>query len=212
MLHTLLHSLVSPIDLLAKNLRQMGGGFFISCLMNREERGFKEFAERAGLLTMPDHAVEIGPGTDFRKELGDEVRLLKSQKRFAKLEEYKSFVLVSNHSDEQPSKLVQAMRRLGYSFTNVLRVLPLDIVTKYDEDKIAAYINANKFEGSYKIMFEGRLCDAQLKNKCFELIVPLIPCKVSLDAPDYVVLIQAFKSIVGLSVVPNDPNNFNFSS
>lgn len=85
-------------------------------------------------------------------------------------------------------------------------------VQNYIDDLNLIYnlIDNYHFNNTYKILFEGRLCP-DLKNRMFEIIIPKIKIKVDLVNPDDVFVIQAFKYYIGLCILKNDVNNFNFS-
>lgn len=80
------------------------------------------------------------------------------------------------------------------------------------KEQISNYIKNNKFAGTYKILFEGRLCPTTLKEELFKIILPILTeNKVKLEGPENIILVQAFKGLIGLTAMKNDRNNFNFS-
>jgi hypothetical protein len=73
------------------------------------------------------------------------------------------------------------------------------------------YLKDHPVTGSFKIQFEGRLCSENLKGELFKILIPLINCKVDLTNPEFTILIQAFKNLIGITVIKTDKKNFNFS-
>ncbi|KAI5175951.1 hypothetical protein PAEPH01_2205 [Pancytospora epiphaga] len=185
-------------------------GFLVTCLMNKEERAYKEFIAKTTCLVVPGPETCIFPVIKFAAQLEKEIGQMKNKKKFVKIDEHKSILLFSNHTGMMPSSMFTLLRSLQLGFYSVLRIIPLDLITKFDEEKIITFIKNRNFTGSFKIMYEGRICDPETRERMFKLILPHIPGKVSLDNPDHIVIVQAFKSYVGLSVVSNDLKNFNF--
>ena len=117
----------------------------------------------------------------------------------------------SHINQNSPSIIFSKLRDSNSSFHAIKRIIPLDFITNFDETAISAFIQRNQFSGSFKIQFEGRLCQPDLKTNLFKIIIPLIQNKVDLNTPEYVIVIQAFKGLIGLTIIKNDENNFNFS-
>lgn len=189
----------------------MKRGFFISCIMNREAQGFREFVTRMAALDLGGITECAFPVHDFAQQLHDELFAYKSAKNFVKFDEYRSILLVESRLSLLPSQILVRIREAGIEFFNVQRILPLDLFIKYDEEAIKAYIMGQKIEGSFKILYEGRLCRDGMKEQLFKAILPHVQCQVALDRPEYIIVAQAYKSYIGLSVVKGDARNFNFS-
>lgn len=179
--------------------------------MNKEAQGYREFLKMSERLSPKTAENTSFPVTDFGKTLLDELRLFRSKKIFTKLDEYKSILFVSNHGEERPSAIYARMRALDIRFDYIQRVLPLDIITSFDAAQIREYVLEKNVSGSFKILYEGRLCDGGARERVFQAVLPLMTGRVALDNPEHVVVVQAFKSYVGLSIVGNDAKNFNFS-
>lgn len=186
-------------------------GFFVSTIMNREDKGLREFYNTANKYVKIEKA-HLSNTSDFEAALLSELKSMKIKQNFSVLEKHKSMVILKNETKMIPSDIVISMRTKKAEFENVQRVLPLDILVKFDESKISDYIRSKQITGTFKIQFEGRMCPSDLKNNLFKIIIPLIDNKVSLDEPDYTIIIQAFKSLIGISVVKSDKDNFNFSN
>lgn len=188
----------------------MVNGFLISTSMNKELKAFKEFSTKMDSFIQADQK-QLDNFSNFTESLAQELRNLKIHENFTVIEQYKSLLIVKNLTKSLPSELFNLLRVNDCVFHSIKRILPLELITKYDETVIASFIQRNKFVGSFKIQFEGRLCSPELKSNLFKIIIPLLENKVNLDTPDYVILIQAFKGLIGLSVMKNDDKNFNFS-
>ncbi|KAI5148237.1 hypothetical protein ENBRE01_0197 [Enteropsectra breve] len=184
--------------------------FFVSCNMNKEDKALKEFQSKAELNATNFPIIEIGPSTNFEKELEFELAMLRSSKSFLKFEEHKSFVIVKSTGDILPSQIVKQFRNLNYEFKHVQRIVPLDYFGSFDEDKIKKYVMNTKFSGSFKIAYEGRLCPEGTKERIFQAVIPMVNSPVNLKNPDFVILVQAFKKHIGITITENDPKNFNF--
>lgn len=185
-------------------------GFLISTTMNKEYKAFKEFSSQMNFFVNTEKQ-ELNNFTDFTSSLADELRNLKIQENFTLMEKYKSILIVRNKCKSLPSDLFLRLRTENSSFYDIKRIVPLDFITKFDEVAIAAFIQKNQFNGTFKIQFEGRLCPDELRTDLFKIIIPLINNKVDLKTPEYVIAIQAFKGLIGLTVMKNDSKNFNFS-
>lgn len=188
----------------------MQNGFMVTTVMNREEKAFNEFSNSLARFSSASEE-ELTNLEDFSIQLQKELRAIKKSTNFSVEEKYKSILIVKNKTKKNPTEIFMWMRKSGLSFKKVLRVIPLDLITKFDEEKIQSFIKEHRFSGTYKVFFEGRLCRNDLKTDLFKLIIPLIQEKVSLDNPEYLIIIQAFKSLIGISVIENDKRNFNFS-
>ncbi|KAM0681011.1 hypothetical protein GINT2_000794 [Glugoides intestinalis] len=189
----------------------MFNGFIISTIMNREDKAFKEFVGKASSFSF-NSGIKISVLDNFSALLQNELQHLKKSARFLLQAKHRSILLVKNQTTSLPSDIFKWMRNCGVSFEHIQRIIPLDLITNFDVAMITDFVLQNKFSGRYKIFFEGRLCPDNLKIEIFKVIIPLITNKVDLDNPDYVVCVQAFKSFVGISILVNDSNNFNFST
>ena len=177
-------------------------GFLLSTSMNKELKGLREFSDKMNSFETLER-TEITNLSNFSQCLALELQNLRIRDSFTFIEKYKSLLIVKNYTLSLPSKLFIQLRANKCTFHAIKRIIPLDLITKYDEMVIAAY--------TFKIQFEGRLCPEDLKSNLFKLIIPLVDNKVDLNKPDYVIIIQAFKGLVGITVMENDLNNFNFS-
>lgn len=190
----------------------MFNGFVVTTIMNREDKAFAEFAAKVTGLAAPPNKEPAG-FVDFTAALSLELSRLKHHcQSFILKEKHKSILLVKNQTEHTPSEIFKWMRDRCVSFRNISRVVPLDLISKFDEAGIRSFVMENRRRGSFKILFEGRLCPEDLKSEVFKVILPLVDAKVDLTHPDFVVVVQAFKSLVGLCIIENDPRNFNFST
>lgn len=188
----------------------MAGGFLITSGMNREDKAFKEFMSKV-----------VGFGSSGQKRytnisnfgvlLKDELTKLKTKQNFIIQEKYKSLLIVRNETESTSVEIFKWMRKNGILFKNILRVVPLDILGRLDVEIIKKYVFEKKRSGSFKILYEGRLCQAETKNSIFGAVIRMIDSPVNLSDPDWMVVVEVFKSIVGLSVVESDDRNFNFA-
>lgn len=185
-------------------------GFLISTAMNKELKAFKEFSNKANSFVNLEPTT-LTNTTNFESLLLEELRNLKINDNFVLLEKYRSILVVKNKTKNLPSNIFKKLRDDNSTFYGIKRIVPLDFITKFDEISIRNFIIKNTFEGTFKIQFEGRLCADNLKSELFKIIIPLIDNKVDLSGPDFVIVIQAFKGLIGLTIMKNDVNNFNFS-
>lgn len=189
----------------------MTSGFYISCIMNREDRGWREFSDKVSLLMAKKEKMPFSANMNFQKALTEELRSYKPKASVELLERHKGVLFAKNLTNINPSEIFKLLRETEARFSNVLRIIPLDLLIKFDEQRIKNTIQESCIEGSFKIMFEGRLCEKDIKEKIFEIIIPNVGCKVDLENPRNVIVVQAFKNFIGLSVIKNDDRNFNFN-
>lgn len=190
----------------------MGGGFLVTSVINREERAFKELITRFRSMEIGPNTREVSCTSNFENLLADELRTLKNREDLTVLGKFRSILVLNNKTGYLPAEMFKKLRSSHAEFHSVLRIVPLDFFAKFNQEAIEEYILKNKFEGTYKVMYEGRLCPSGLKERMLQIIVPLVHCKVRLENPDFLIIVQAFKSFVGLTVMRNDSCNFNFSS
>lgn len=188
----------------------MKGGFLITSVINREEKALKEFLNKLKCIT-GEGASEISCTSNFGRLLADELRALKIREDLTVIEKFKSILVLQNRTEQTPTDLFARLRSSQAEFCNVLRVVPLDFLARFDQKSIEKYILENRFEGTYKVAYEGRLCPEGMREKMLQIIVPLVDRKVDLKNPDVLIVVQAFKSLVGLTVMKN-VGSFNFSS
>jgi len=188
----------------------MAGGFIITTGINREERAFKEFASKVSGFSSPprDQYTHL---SDFSSILKQELAKLSIRQSFTLQDKYRSLLVVKNETDTSPVEIFKWMRSKGILFKNIARVIPLDIMGKLDLEAIQQYVIERKMAGRFKIVFEGRLCLDERKSEIYNAVLPLIESEVSLKDPAWIVVVQAFKSVVGLSIVETDSKNFNFA-
>lgn len=188
----------------------MMNGFIITTVLNREDKAFKEFVGKVYGFDQKKTPV-INNLVNFTSLLNIELEKLKKQQNFILKEKHRSILIIKNLSETKPSDIFRWMRKNGLLFQYISRVIPLDFISNFNILEISKYILNNPFEGSYKILFESRISPDNLKEKIFETIIPLIPSKVNLKTPDFLVVVQGFKLLVGICIVENDIKNFNFS-
>lgn len=188
----------------------MKRGFLITSIINREERAVKEF--RSKLKSIAEVRVhEISCTSNFERLLEDELKALRIREDLVVAEKFRSILVLEDRTGRSPIEIFGKLRSLKAEFNNVLRVVPLDFVTRFDQEAIEKYIQRNRFEGTYKVAYEGRLCPSGMREKMLQIIVPLVCSKVDLDNPDVLIVVQVFKNLVGLAVMRN-VDSFNFSS
>lgn len=190
----------------------MKNGFFISCIMNREDKAFREFITKVSSFGWCGIQSVSFPVTNFKAELARELKMFRSYKYFSLLDEYKSVMLIENKTNLPSTHLYNKMREMDMKFFNVQRILPLDLITSLESPQIASYIMNSKINGRFKILFEGRLCCTKTKEAIFKIIIPLVKSKVDLVSPEFIIVVQAFKKHIGISVVKGESRNFNFSN
>lgn len=190
----------------------MGNGFIITCVINKEEKAFREFKDIVDSSNFNINLAEkIETKMDFSKQLALDLNKLRIKSSFIIKDKHKGILLVQNMSETSPVYIFNRLREKMTVFKNILRVLPLDLLYKFDHEIIQDFVRNHTFCGSYKIMFEGRLCQSDQKDRVFAAIIPIVENVVSLVNPENVIVVQAFKSAVGISIMKNDSKNFNFS-
>lgn len=190
----------------------MPNGFFIFCNINKEKKAFYEFLKETTTLSLnnPIPTVNSSQIFNFEAQLTHELEIFKKKKNFVLIEEFKSIIIVENRTSVLPSEIYnKIVNSSNMHFKYALRIVPIDLFTNIESDKIKSYILDKNFSGTYKVLFEGRLHDKATKEKIFKTIIPLINCKVKLVDPDFLVVIQAYKRKIGLTVIKNDYKNFN---
>lgn len=188
----------------------MRTGFFVSCRLNKEPKGLREVIGRLQGLVEPPRKV-MGEKS-IQQILEEEIEEYKSSTKFAKHDRYRCILFLENKSTETSLSLFYKLRASGTRFEYVHRVVPLDNFFQFDEEKILESISGLDESKSYKIMYEGRLCHADIKARIFDLITKNISLRVDLESPHYIIVTQAFKNNLGISVVEGEKENFNFSA
>ncbi|AFN83736.1 hypothetical protein EROM_091200 [Encephalitozoon romaleae SJ-2008] len=188
----------------------MRTGFFVSCRLNKEPKGLREVIGRLqGLVEPPTKDVR---GRSIRQILEEEIEEYKSSTKFAKHDSYRCILFLENRSAETSLSLFYKLRASKTRFEYVYRVVPLDNFFQFDEEKILESVRGLDESKSYKIVYEGRLCHADMKERVFNLITKNISLRVDLESPHYIIVTQAFKNSLGISVVEGEKENFNFSA
>lgn len=189
----------------------MSSGFFIFCDINKENKAFLEFINSTLTLNLYRIPKTSFPLIDFESVLQSELKYFKDDKKFTLIDKYKSFILVKNKTNVLPSTIYKRIVKLNIKFKYVARIVPMDLLTSFDPSLITNYIMATSFNGTYKILFEGRLYEKEIKERLFQIIIPLIKCKVQLNNPEFLIVVQAYKKQIGITVIKNDFLNFNLS-
>ncbi|KAL7345031.1 hypothetical protein P7C65_09s2g14700 [Encephalitozoon intestinalis] len=188
----------------------MRTGFFVSCRLNKETKGLKEVVGKLeGLIETPKKDTA---GKSIRKILEEEIEEYKSSTKFRKHDGYRCILFLENRSSESSSALFSKLRESETRFEYVLRIVPLEEFFRFDEGKVLESIRGLDENKSYKIMYEGRMCHPDTKEKVFDLITGNLSLKVDLKTPHYIIAVQAFKNNLGISVIENERENFNFSA
>jgi len=188
----------------------MKSGFFISCAKNKEERSFKEFVSKIDALTASGTRRPTYPIRSFEEELKRQILEISRTRKFECFSVYKSMLIVENRTSIAPTEIFRQMRRENTEFASLFRVVPLDYFGKLESLKIDDIAAATGISGTYKIVYEDRLCAPDLKPRVFAKVVSAVAARVSLDTPDFIVIVQAYKDNVGISVIRSELGNFNF--
>ncbi|KAF9764175.1 hypothetical protein NGRA_0758 [Nosema granulosis] len=190
----------------------MKSGFYVSCKKGREEKAFKEFLGVLTNLVDSSKTYDNYENINIREEILKEVKSLEKNP-FKIYFQYRSMFFVSNDSELSPSCIFRALRERAIYFSYIQRIIPIDEFFKFDSDKIKSFIQ-NKFmhlHKSYKIIYEERFVPEDTRLKVFDSITNVVNLKVDLTSPYYLVVVQALKNNVGISIITDEPSNFNFS-
>lgn len=189
----------------------MKNGFFVSCVLGKEKRAAREIITCLESLELPCEAEPTDFSIDFAKQLDEELKQFKKKKRFYKFVESKSIVFIGNTTELAPSVLHKMIKEKNPKFRSVIRIIPLDMFGQLSSESISKFVQDRSFDGSFKITYQGRLCPSNTKQKVFESILPNLSGKVSLDNPEWQVLVQAYTSYIGISILQSSQCLFNFA-
>lgn len=192
-------------------MSRMGSGFFLSCRKNREDEAFREFATMTEPLVVRSISRPSYPIADFTVELQRELLLFRSSRPFSIIDKHASLIFVENRTEQSPVEIVQRLRSRNAPCTNILRIIPLEILGHFDVEAIRQYVSSKSVSGSFKILYEARLCNAERKEAVFRTVLPLVNCRVALDNPEFVIVVETFKNLMGVSVLNRSDSSFNFS-
>ncbi|KAH9410814.1 hypothetical protein HK407_10g15800 [Ordospora pajunii] len=188
----------------------MKKGFFVSCRQSKEQKGLREITSKLQAFVEP--SVKRQRVCSLEEQLKDEIDEYKNHSKFAKLMEHRCILVIENKSHESSVSLFNKLREANAAFEYVHRVIPLERIFPIDDARIAEGIQGLEHGKSYKIVYEERMCSAGVKKRVFDVITKNICLKVDLEAPDYIIAVQVFKSMFGMSVVMNEHKNFSFST
>lgn len=188
----------------------MKTGFYVSCKKGREEKAFRE------LVGVFMHLIESTKIYSTYEDINIEDELKKeaaaqTSTPFKIYFKYRSMLFVSNESDLPPSWFYRALRSKNISFSLIQRVVPIDFFFKLEKEKIKSIISNLDQTKTYKIIYEERFVPEDTKLKAFGYITETLNMKVDLTSPYYLLSVQALKNNVGVSIITNELNNFNFS-
>lgn len=119
--------------------------------------------------------------------------------------------IIKGKIELNPLETIQKIREKihdePWSVRYFLRIIPIQSVcqTNIDEikDEILKKIKLFKSEESYRITIEKR--DSNISSKeIISEIAKNIPNKVSLEHPDWIVLIEIIQNETGIAIIPND--------
>ncbi|KAM0672660.1 hypothetical protein CWI42_100250 [Ordospora colligata] len=188
----------------------MKKGFFVSCRQNKEQKGLREITRKLQILI--ESSVRMHKVCRLEEQLQDEIEEYKNHSKFVKLMEHRCILVIENKSHESSVSLFNKLRETNTIFEYVHRVIPLERIFRIDDAKIIEGIQGLEDGKSYKIVYEERMCSEGVKKRVFDVITKNICLKVDLETPDYIIAVQVFKSMFGMSVVMNEHKNFSFSA
>jgi tRNA(Ser,Leu) C12 N-acetylase TAN1 len=191
----------------------MHTGFFVSCRLSKESRALREITlALQELAERPDSLYMHRNSPDYERMLEEEIRAYKSSSGFAKYIGYKNTFYLENKSPVPSKELFGRLRESRRRFEYVQRVVPMESFFRFNEARILKEVEGLDSDRTYRITFEGRLCDKEMRSKIFGLITQKLRMKVSLTSPFYNIIVHVFKTYVGISVMNNRECSFNFSS
>ena len=108
-------------------------------------------------------------------------------------------------------EIVQKIRELiidePWTIRYCRRIIPINVTTDTDADNISKEIlklvQDSKMTGSYRISIEKRNSELSTQN-LISKIAPKIKNKVSLEKPDWIVLIEILGDTTGISILKNN--------
>ncbi len=119
--------------------------------------------------------------------------------------------IITGKTSLNPIDIIQKIREKildePWSIRYCLRLIPIQSVCSTDineiKDEIQNKIRVFKPEESYRITIEKRNFKIS-SNEIISEVAKNIPNKVSLDNPDWVVLIEIIEEKTGIAVIPNN--------
>lgn len=179
-------------------------GFFVSCNRTRENQAINEF--HSLFSTYPEEPQE--------NVIRFEDALLKAKTKMFKrlhIKKLKSVVIFSTDQPLDVISLFDDLKHRKISTRHINRLIPLQVICSISEieKSIEELLEGMRFEGSYKILYESRLCESGVKQTVFETVGGMAIGKVDLDKPDWLIVVQAMMDVAGISVMKNTKFNFN---
>lgn len=175
-------------------------------------KGERELIKKLEDLTKgTGKALDIGEMPDYRKLIEEELLEYRTKNQFRKYDGYRSFFYLENLSNSSSIALYERMTKENIKFQYVERVVPLESIFPFSEERILKSLAGLEATKTYKILYEGRLTTNEMKTKIFSIITSNLKNKVQLNSPYYTIVVQVFKNNVGIAVIENEKGNFNFS-
>lgn len=189
----------------------MQTGFFVSHRLNKGDKGLREVV--SGLQRLVEcRDVASVDGRSFKQLLEEEIEEYKNTAKFVKHSSHRSILFLENRSRVSTLGLFYRLREADTRFEYVYRVVPLERFFRYSSRQVIESVGELDRTRTYRILYEERLCSDGMKEAVFESITGALCMKVDLVDPHYTIVVQGFKDQVGISVVENEKENFNFSS
>lgn len=188
-------------------------GFFITCKMGRETKSVAELKTCLSSISISSPGSTADMMQQFYNELGE----FKSEKfKFDSQINVKNVIICKNLTATPISEIYSKMRQFKNTLKHTCRIIPISSFVKFRnfESEVARYISElnSKIGKTYKISYEHRITDPKYKESIFSAVVNNVTLKVNLKCPDYILVIQAVKNLIGLSLVENGDDDYNFDS
>lgn len=180
----------------------MKTGFIITFQKNTEHQANEEF--KSMLQTKIRTTADVPNFDQLLKQT--RTQSFVQEIRIEKLKQVKMFKLENDKLD-----VLSIFETFNFGTKYIHRIVPLKLITTVSEYKkdLCEYIdNISKLDvKSFKIMYESRLNDS-VKDEMFSFVLSKLKFEVNLKHPEYVLIIQVCKNVIGVSFMKNQ--NFNF--
>lgn len=184
-------------------------GFLVTCIKNKEKNSQKEVLDFLHTANYQPHL--ISQESNCKKEL--EIALLNLKKNkfeIINLKNTQCVYLISTNEN-----VLEIYKNLNHNLKYTFKINPLSKFIFINDFKkldlknifydFISESNLQK-EKTYKIIYEHRNTNKEVKVEVFDYLVKNIQLKVNLKSPDFIFTVQIVKNYLGCSVLKN---NFN---
>lgn len=190
---------------------KMKGGFFVSCKKGKEKKAFLELQTILNSFISNSELQKDYCTFNVAEEIEDELKNLRTS-YFSIHFTYKSLLYVSNSSTFLSSKLFRMLKERHVLLEYVHRIFPLDHYFTYNAEYIKKLISNIDKSLTFKIEYKETFAVKNSKKEVFKTITGTLQgMKVDLKNPHYLILVQVLKNDLGITILENFTDSFNFS-